>query len=158
MKERLKIGEPLFVSGVLLTVIVQNPMDVIISLDTEEELTGIQMFSLADALDGYEIEQEIEDKLVVDIVEISSAGVFAVHVIPKQMLTYKDLIFFIEDMVSSSLKRDELPFDSFRIKKVLFRTTELGKPSESVSDISDIKEKVEKMWKGYKKDSMRSYV
>ncbi len=140
-----------------MTVIVQNPMDVIISLDADDELTGAQMFALADALDGYEIEQEIEDKLVVDIVEISSAGVFAVHVIPKQMLTYKDLVFFIEDMVSSSLKRDDLPFGTFSIKKVLFRTTEPGKPSESVGDISDIKDKVEKMWKGYKKDSMRSY-
>ena len=108
-----------------MTVIVQNPMDVIISIDCEDELTGMQMFALADALDGYEIEQEIEDKLVVDIVEISSAGVFAVHVIPKQMLTYKDLIFFIEDMVSTSLSRDDLPFKTFRIKKVLFRTTEI---------------------------------
>lgn len=141
-----------------MTVIVQNPMDVIISLETEDELTGMEMFALADALDEYEIIQEIEDKLVVDIVEISSAGVFAVHVIPKQMLTYKDLIFFIEDMVSTSLKRDDLPFDTFKIKKVLFRTAELGKPSESVSAISEIKDKVEKMWKGYKKDTMRSYV
>ncbi|MGA1848548.1 MAG: hypothetical protein ACMUHB_04325 [Thermoplasmatota archaeon] len=140
-----------------MTVIVQNPLDVIISLDTEEELTGQEMFALADALDGYEIVKEIEDKLVVDIVEISSAGVFAVHVIPKQMLTYKDLIFFIEDMVSNSLKRDDLPFDHFRVKKVLFRTAELGKPSETAGDIADIREKVDRMWKGYKKDQMRSY-
>lgn len=140
-----------------MTVIVQNPLDVIISIDTDEELTGHQMFSLADALDGYEIEKEIEDKLVVDIVEISSAGVFAVHIIPKQMLTYKDLIFFIEDMVSTSLKRDDLPFKEFMVKKVLFRTTELGKPSETSSDINDIREKVNRMWKGYKKDQMRSY-
>jgi hypothetical protein len=140
-----------------VTVIVQNPLDVIISIDTEEEFTGHQMFALADGLDGYEIEKEIEDKLVVDIVEISSAGVFAVHIIPKQMLTYKDLIFFIEDMVSTSLKRDDLPFDDFKVKKVLFRTTELGKPSETSSDINEIREKVNRMWKGYKKDQMRSY-
>jgi len=141
-----------------LTVIVQNPLDVIISLETDEELTGKEMFTLADALDGYEIVKEIEDKLVVDIVEISSAGVFAVHIIPKQMLTYKDLIFFIEDMVSNSLKREDLPFQNFKVKKVLFRTAELGKPSETAADLSDIKDKVNKMWKGYKKDQMRSYV
>lgn len=130
----------------------------IISLETDEEMTGQEMFALADALDGYEIEKEVEDKLVVDIVEISSAGVFAVHLIPKQMLTYKDLIFFIEDMVSTSLNRDDLPFDNFSIKKVLFRTTELGKPSETSSDLLEIREKVNRMWKGYKKDQMRSYV
>ena len=141
-----------------MTVIVQNPLDVIISLETDEEMTGHEMFALADALDGYEIEKEVEDKLVVDIVEISSAGVFAVHLIPKQMLTYKDLIFFIEDMVSTSLKRDDLPFDDFKVKKVLFRTTELGKPSETSSDLQEIREKVNRMWKGYKKDQMRSYV
>lgn len=141
-----------------MTVVVQNPLDVIISLETEEEMTGKEMFALADALDGYEIVKEIQDKLVVDIVEISSAGVFAVHIIPKQMLTYKDLIFFIEDMVSNSLKREDLPFKTFRIKKVLFRTTEPGKPSETSPEISEIKEKVNKMWKGYRKDQMRSYV
>jgi hypothetical protein len=141
-----------------LTVIVQNPLDVIISLETDDEMTGQEMFALADALDGYEIEKEIEDKLVVDIVEISSAGVFAVHIIPKQMLTYKDLIFFIEDMVSTSLNREDLPFDNFSVKKVLFRTTELGKPSETSSDLLEIREKVNRMWKGYKKDQMRSYV
>ncbi|MBN1391136.1 MAG: hypothetical protein JXA22_10895 [Candidatus Thermoplasmatota archaeon] len=141
-----------------MTVIVQNPLDVIISLETEEELTGKEMFALADALDGYEIVKEIEDKLVVDIVEISSAGVFAVHIIPKQMLTYKDLIFFIEDMVSNSLKREDLPFETFKVKKVLFRTAELGKPSETSTELNDIKEKVNKMWKGYTKDQMRSYV
>lgn len=141
-----------------MTVIVQNPLDVIISLETEEEMTGKEMFALADALDGYEIVKEIQDKLVVDIVEISSAGVFAVHIIPKQMLTYRDLIFFIEDMVLNSLKREDLPYKTFSVKKVLFRTAELGKPSETSSDITDIQEKVDKMWKGYKKDQMRSYV
>jgi len=140
-----------------LTVIVQNPLDVIIALETEDEMTGEEIFALADALDGYEIEKEVEDKLVVDIVEISSAGVFAVHIIPKQMLTYKDLIFFINDMVSTSLKREDLPFEKFNVKKVLFRTTEPGKPSETTDDLSDIKEKVARMWKGFKKDSMRSY-
>lgn len=120
-------------------------------------MTGEEIFALADALDGYEIEKEVEDKLVVDIVEISSAGVFAVHIIPKQMLTYKDLIFFINDMVSTSLKREDLPFEKFNVKKVLFRTTEPGKPSETTDDLSDIKEKVARMWKGFKKDSMRSY-
>ena len=141
-----------------MTVIVQNPLDVIIALNYDEELSGEDMFNLADALDGYEIEKEIEDKLVVDIVEISSAGVFAVHIIPKQMLTYKDLNFFINDMVSTSLKREDLPFDSFNVKKVLFRTTEPGKPSETTNDITEIKEKVAKMWKGFNKDSLRSYV
>lgn len=141
-----------------MTVIVQNPLDVIIALEADEELTGEEMFNLADALDGYEIVKEIEDKLVVDIVEISSAGIFAVHVIPKQMLTYKDLIFFINDMVSTSLKREDVPFSDFNVKKVLFRTTEPGKPSETTDDLVEIREKVAKMWKGFKKDSMRSYV
>ncbi|MFW3146568.1 MAG: hypothetical protein ACMUIE_07130 [Thermoplasmatota archaeon] len=133
-------------------------MDVIIAFDTEEELTGKEMFALADALDGYEIEKEIQDKLVVDIVEISSAGVFAVHIIPKQMLSYQDLIYFIEDMVKVTLNRDDLPFESYKVKKVLFRTTELGKPSDTVDNLSDIREKVDRLWKGYQKDSMRSYV
>lgn len=141
-----------------MAVIVQNPMDVIISLNTEDELTGEQMFALADALDGYEIEKGIKEKLVVDIVEISSAGIFAVHVIPKQMLTYEDLIFFINDMVGASLKRDDIPFKKFSVKKVLFRTAELGKPSEVAEDMTEIREKVDKLWKGFKKDSERSYV
>ncbi|MCU0799050.1 MAG: hypothetical protein MUC62_05205 [Candidatus Thermoplasmatota archaeon] len=141
-----------------MAVIVQNPMDVIISLNTEDELTGEQMFALADALDGYEIEKGIKEKLVVDIVEISSAGIFAVHVIPKQMLTYEDLIFFINDMVGESLKRDDIPFKNFSVKKVLFRTAELGKPSEVAEDMTEIREKVNKLWKGFKKDSERSYV
>jgi hypothetical protein len=141
-----------------LAVIVQNPMDVIISLNTEDELTGEQMFALADALDGYEIEKGIKEKLVVDIVEISSAGIFAVHIIPKQMLTYEDLIYFINDMVGESLKRDDIPFKTFSVKKVLFRTAEPGKPSEVAQDMNELRDKVNKLWLGFKKDSERSYV
>lgn len=141
-----------------MAVIVQNPMDVIISLNTEDELTGEQMFALADALDGYEIEKGIKEKLVVDIVEISSAGIFAVHIIPKQMLTYEDLIYFINDMVGESLKRDDIPFKTFSVKKVLFRTAEPGKPSEVAQDMNELRDKVNKLWLGFKKDSERSYV
>lgn len=141
-----------------MAVIVQNPMDVIISLNTEDELTGEQMFALADALDGYEIKKGIKEKLVVDIVEISSAGIFAVHLIPKQMLTYEDLIYFINDMVGEALKRDDIPFKTFSVKKVLFRTSEPGKPSEVAEDLGELREKVNKLWLGFKKDSERSYV
>jgi hypothetical protein len=42
------------------------------------------------------------------------------------------------------------------VKKVLFRTTEPGKPSETIGDIEEIKEKVDTLWKGFK-DDMKSY-
>jgi len=133
-------------------------MDVIISIDVEEEVTGSQIFSLADALDGYEIEKELENKLVVDIVEISSAGVFAVHIIPKQRLTYDELMEYIDDMVTTALKRKEIPAEGYKVKKVMFRTAEPGKPSETVRDLEDLKEKVDTLWKGFKREDMKPYV
>ena len=142
--------------GVSLTVIVQNPLDVIISLNNEEELTGQEVFSLADALDGYEIEKGIEKSLVVDIVEISSAGVCAVHLIPKQMFTYKEIMKHVDQMVSTAIKRDDIPCDEYRVKKVLFRTSKPGKPSETVEDLEELREKVDTLWSGYK-DNMSSY-
>ena len=139
-----------------MTVIVQDPLDVIISLNNEEELTGDEVFSLADALDGYEIEKGIEESLVVDIVEISSAGVCAVHVNPKQMFTYKDIMKHVHQMVTGALKRKDLPFDQYKVKKVLFRTRKPGKPSETVEDLEELREKVDTLWSGYK-DNMSSY-
>ena len=140
-----------------MPVIVQNPLDVIISLDTEEDLSGKEVFALADALDGYEIESEVEERLVVDIIEISSAGIFAVHIIPKQMLTYMEIMNHIESMVKAALSREDIPATTYTIKKVMFRTREPGKPSETIGTIEELKEKVDKMWKGFKKDDMKSY-
>jgi len=141
-----------------LTVIVQNSLDVIISLDNVDDIKGEEMFALADALDGYEVEKGIEDKIVIDIVEISSAGVFAVHVIPKQLMTYSEIMSYIDDMVKTALKRDEIVAKSYSVKKVLFRTREPGKPSETVADIEEIKAKVDALWKDYRKEDMKSYV
>ncbi|MGA1821432.1 MAG: hypothetical protein ACMUIG_02775 [Thermoplasmatota archaeon] len=139
-----------------MKVIVSNPMDIIISLDNEEELTGPEIFALADALDAYEIQEGIEEKLVVDIVEISSAGVFAVHIIPKQMITYNEIMEHVDSMVSNAVKREDISCSEYFVKKVLFRTTEPGKPSETIGDIEEIKEKVDTLWKGFK-DDMKSY-
>ena len=141
-----------------MTVIVQNSLDVIISLDNVDDIKGEEMFALADALDGYEVEKGIEDKIVIDIVEISSAGVFAVHVIPKQLMTYSEIMSYIDDMVKTALKRDEIVAKSYSVKKVLFRTREPGKPSETVADIEEIKAKVDALWKDYRKEDMKSYV
>jgi hypothetical protein len=141
-----------------LTVIVQNSLDVIIALDNTDDLKGQEMFALADALDGYEVEKKIEDRLVIDIVEMSSAGVFAVHVIPKQLMTYDDIMSYIDDMVTTALKRDGIPAKTYSVKKVLFRTREPGKPSETVADIEEIKAKVDTLWKDYRKEDMKSYV
>jgi len=141
-----------------LTVVVQNSLDVIIALDNVDDLKGEEIFALADALDGYEVEKRIEDKLVVDIVEISSAGVFAVHLIPKMMMTYEDIMVHIHEMVSSALKRDDISCKTYTVKKVLFRTREPGKPSETVADIEEIKTKVDVMWKDFRKEDMKSYV
>jgi len=141
-----------------LTVVVQNPLDVIIALDNVDDLKGEEIFALADALDGYEVERGIEKQIVVDIVEISAAGVFAVHVIPKQMMTYKDIMMHVDEMVKTALVREDIPCNSYMVKKVLFRTKEPGKPSEVVEDIEEIKKKVDTLWKGYRKDDMKSYV
>jgi hypothetical protein len=141
-----------------LTVIVQNSLDVIIALDNVDDLKGQEMFILADALDGYEIEKKTEDKIVIDIVEMSSAGVFAVHVIPKQHMTYEDIMSHIDAMVTSALERDGINAKNYSVKKVLFRTKEPGKPSETLADLEEIKEKVETLWKDYRKEDMKSYV
>ena len=140
-----------------MPVIVQNPMDVIISIDNEEDMTGEEIFLLADALDGYEIEKEVEEKLVVDIIEISSAGIFAVHIIPKQMLTYKEIMKHVDEMVNAALKQKGIKANKYNIKKVMFRTKELGKPSETIGTIEELKDKVDKLWKGFRKDDMKSY-
>jgi hypothetical protein len=145
-------------TGRILTVIVQNSLDVIIALDNVDDLSGAEMFALADALDGYEVEMSIEEKLVIDIVEMTSAGVFAVHVIPKQMMTYEEIMAHINGMVSGALKRDGIPAKEYSVKKVLFRTKEPGKPSETLADLEEIKAKVDTLWKDYRKEDMKSYV
>ena len=140
-----------------MPVIVQNPMDVIISLNNEEDMTGEEIFLLADALDRYEIEKEVEEKLVVDIIEISAAGIFAVHIIPKQMLTYKEIMKHIDEMVMAALKERGIKAGEYHVKKVMFRTKDLGKPSETIETLEELKDKVDKLWKGFKKDDMKSY-
>ena len=141
-----------------MTVIVQNPLDVIIALDVEDEISGDAMFCLADAMDGYEIEKGLENEIVVDIIEISSAGVFAVHVIPQQKLTYDQIMAFINDMVTTALKREEIPAESFKVKKVMFRPATMGTPSETVEGLDELKKKVDTLWNGFRKEDMKPYV
>jgi hypothetical protein len=132
-------------------------MDVIISLDAGE-LSPEEMFSLADALDAYEMDAQVEETIVMDISEIADNAMVVVRVDPKRMITYDEIFQHIHKMISAALEKADFPGNQYRIKKILFRTLIPGSPSKMSDEVNDLKEKVSTLWKRQFGEDMKSYV
>ena len=82
-----------------MPVVIKNPLDVLIELDITKPLDNEKLFALAEALDAYEVEESVQESIVVDITEVSKEGRIVVHIIPKKLLSYKQIF----EMIGKSL-------------------------------------------------------
>lgn len=116
------------------------------------------LFNFIDALDAYEIEKGIEETLVVDITEITNDGLVVIHIEPKKMIRYVDIYEHIDSMMTNAFKLAKMNQYEYEIKKMLFRIFKTGVPSAVVTDLKELKNKVDELWESEFGDEMKSYI
>lgn len=126
------------------------------AIEGKRDLKAEELFVLAEALDEYEVEKEVEEMIVIDISEITSSGMIVVHVIPKRMLSYNEIYQHVDTLIKDALKKSGLKSHDYEIKKIIFRTIRPGTPS-SVVDLQALRSKVDRLWDNEFGDTARSY-
>ena len=116
------------------------------------------LFNFIDALDAYEIDKGIEETLVVDITEITNDGLVVIHIEPKKMIRYVDVYDHIDAMMMNAFKIADMEEYDYEIKKILFRIYKTGVPSSVVTDLKELKNKVDELWESEFGDEMKSYI
>jgi len=141
-----------------MPVVIQNPLDVLIELDIKKALSPEKLFDLAEALDAYEVKESVEESVVVDITEVSKEGKIVVHIIPKKMLSYKQIFSHVDALMKTALKNAKFRKRTYSVKKIFFRTIAPGTPSSIVSDVEKLKGLVDELWQKEFGDASKSYV
>jgi hypothetical protein len=116
------------------------------------------LFNFIDALDAYEVEENIQEILVVDITEITNDGLVVIHIEPKKMIRYVDIYNHLEAMITNAFKTAKMKHYTYEIKKILFRIHKPGQPSSVVKDLTELKDKVDELWESEFGDEMKSYI
>jgi hypothetical protein len=140
-----------------MPVVMNNPLEVEITIQGERELISEDIFKLAEALDAYEIEVGVKDQLVVDMAELDLDGMIRVSLIPKDMLSYQDIHRHIHILMDQALIRAGLESFQFKLKRVVFHPIAPGIPSRQANEIQELRTKVEKLWADKQGDEMKSY-
>ena len=139
------------------TVIIRHPMDVIVSLQRDSDLTSKEMFSLVEALDAYEVKESVQDEVVIDITEINKEGLLVIHIDPKKKIAYQALNDHLESLLQKGIKESRIKITGFQIVKLLFRTQQFGVPSNFIKESKDSARDLQKMRASEQDDEMRSY-
>ena len=140
-----------------MPVIIRNPIDIVIELKGVDVIDSETMFKLADVIDAYEVEQQTEKTIVVDICEINANGLIVMHVDPKMMIRYNEIHQHIEAIIASALKIFAPQDVGFEVTKIIFRTLRPGIPSRVIREADELDEKMERTWDTEIKDSFKSY-
>jgi len=117
-----------------MSILTTNPARVTIQLLDNQGLTQEQIFRLAHSIDAYEIERKMEENLVIDIQEISKSGKIVLVIVPKGGLTYDDLSYHLDMIMSFALKSVNLEKCRWELSNIYFQIQNLGKPSYVADD------------------------
>ena len=139
------------------TVIIRHPMDIIVSLQKEGDLTSKEMFSLVEAIDAYEVKEEVQDEIVIDITEINKDGMLVIHIDPKKKIPYQKINDHLECMLQNGIKESKIKLQGFQIIKLLFRTQQFGVPSNVINGSKPTEKQLQKMRANDQQDEMKSY-
>ena len=112
-----------------MSIVTFNPAHITVQLLDQQGLNQEQIFKLAHFIDAYEIEQKLQDKLVIDIHEVTKTGKIELLLTPKSGLTYDEVNEHLETIIKYALKNVNLEGTRWEILKISFLTEKPGKPS-----------------------------
>jgi hypothetical protein len=106
-----------------------NPAKVSIQLLDINNLTHQQIFKLAHLIDAYEIDKQLQDKLVIDILKVTRSGRVELILTPKTGLKYDELSEHLDLILKYALTSSDMDKCRWEIIDIDFITQKPGKPS-----------------------------
>ena len=85
-----------------MSIVTMNPAKVSVQLLDINNLTHQQIFKLAHLIDAYEIDKQLQDKLVIDILKVTRSGWVELILTPKTGLTYDELSEHLDLILKSA--------------------------------------------------------
>ena len=117
-----------------MSIVTTNPARITVQLLGEQNLTLNQIFQLAQYIDAYEIEKQIQESLVIDIHEVTKNGIIELVLTPKSGLKYDELSEHLKMVIDYALKNAKLGDKKWEITKISFETQRPGKASYVFED------------------------
>ncbi len=113
-----------------MTIITTNPMDVLIKLKGDRELTQDEMFKLAHHIDAYEIEKGERESIVIDIKRLTKSGIIHIYITPRGGgLTYENISEHIKSIMEFATQKAGLESFKWEIEELLSDLESPGTPS-----------------------------
>ncbi|UCH88969.1 MAG: hypothetical protein JSV49_12160 [Thermoplasmata archaeon] len=122
--------------GVGVAIAILNPMDLVINLMCDRELTLDDLFKLGQYLDAYEVERDVEDTLVIDIKRINKTGTIYIYITPQGMMTYDEICEHIKQLMEFALTNAGMDNFKWEVREIIYYTKRPGTPSYVQSDDS----------------------
>lgn len=118
-----------------MSIVTTNPAKVLIRLIDHPDLTHDQIFQLAQFIDAYEIEKQIQENLVIDIHKVTCAGQIELIMTPKTGMSYSDISNHLNQVIEYALKNSNLEGSQWEILEIIFQIVKPGKPSFVYDDL-----------------------
>jgi hypothetical protein len=112
-----------------VAIAILNPMDLIINLMCDRELTLDDLFKLGQYLDAYEVERDVEDTLVIDIVKINKTGTIHIYITPQGMMTYDEICDHIKQIMEFALTNSGMDDFKWEVREIIYHPKRPGTPS-----------------------------
>jgi hypothetical protein len=113
-----------------VAIITTNPMDVLIKLKGDRELSQDEMFKLAHHIDAYEIEQGERETIVIDIKRLTKDGIIQIYVTPRGGgLTYENISEHVKSLMDFATQKTGLDSFKWEIEELMSDLESPGTPS-----------------------------
>jgi hypothetical protein len=109
-----------------MAIITTNPMDILIKLVGDRNLTQDEMFNLAQYIDAYEIEKGERETIVVDIKRLTKEGKVIIYITPRGGgLTYENISDHVKSLMDYAIPKSGLNEFKWEVEEF---TTDLEAP------------------------------
>ena len=118
-----------------MSIITTNPAKILIRLLDQHDLDIEKIFKLAQYIDAYEIEKQLQETLVIDIHRLTRSGQIHLIMTPKIGLTYDELLTHLKDVIAYAFKNANLEGVRWEILEISFQIESQGKASYVFDDL-----------------------
>jgi hypothetical protein len=117
-----------------MTIFTTNQARITLKLVDRQNLTYDQIFKIAQYIDAYEIDKQLQDNLVIDIQKVTKAGEIELVLTPKNGLRYSEIADHLKMILQYALENVNLADSKWEILKIEFQPEMPGKPSYFTSN------------------------
>ncbi len=112
-----------------MTIFTTNQARITVQLLDRHDLNYDQIFKIAQYVDAYEIDKEVQDNLVIDIQRVTRSGEIELVLTPKNGLKYNEIAEHLKMVLRYALESVNMAECNWEILKIEFQPEKPGKPS-----------------------------